>query len=259
MGKGPLGTVVAALLVAAFASLQTTAAHAEAALVAVAANFTEAANQLARQFESETGHKLTISTGSTGQLHAQIKHGAPFDVFLAADDERPRKLEEEGLAVAGSRSTYAVGQLMIWCPRASADVPGRCMEEIRHDATIAIANPELAPYGRAARQVLERQGLWEKVKSRVVYGQNISQVFGLVATGNAMTGIVAKSQLEHAGEAAKGIVLAVDPNDHDPIRQDAVLLVRGMDNPAAIAFMDYLKSPGAREIIAGFGYLDGDK
>ncbi|MCH9806214.1 MAG: molybdate ABC transporter substrate-binding protein [Alphaproteobacteria bacterium] len=249
-------------------------AKAETALVAVASNFIEAANKLSADFASKTGHTVTISTGSTGQLYAQILNGAPFDVFLSADAERPEKLEQDGIAVSGSRFTFALGQLAFWQkdPGFRVTAPDRISRNPVE--TIAIANPKLAPYGRAAQQVMEKQ----RIKSaRVVYGQNIAQTFAMVATGNADAGYVARSQVMlefmnlegtsdleqqksdfQAKAFARGIEF-VHPTLHDPIRQDAVLLKRAKDNPAALAFMAFLKAPETRKTIASFGYLDGDR
>lgn len=259
MRVGQSGKVLAArLLIACLALLPPAAARAETALVAVAANFIGALKEVAVSFEAETGHKLKISSGSTGQLYAQIKHGAPFDVFLSADEESPRKLVEEKIAVAGSRFPYAIGQLAIWCPALKSGQHDDVWAELKTISSVAIANPQLAPYGRAARQSLEKHRLWDTIAARIVYGQNIAQTFALVGTGNAPCGFVARSQLMSAGESKQGVIVPVDTNDHDPIRQDAVLLKRAANNTAAVAFMAYLKTPSARKVIAGFGYLDGE-
>lgn len=236
--------------------LQPGVARADNVLVAVASNFVGPLEELARGFEADTGHTLTISAGATGHLFAQIKSGAPFDVFLAADDERPRMLEKDGVGVAGSRFTYAVGQLAVWCPEEPPSGTGNPWQVLKSAKTIAIANPKLAPYGRASRQALEHHGIWKEVEPRVVYGQNIAQVFALVGTRNSQCGIVARSQLMNAGKSLKGGVTVVDSNDHDAIRQDAVLLERANTNPAATAFLSYLKSPPVRKVIASFGYLE---
>lgn len=253
-------------LIVCAATIQSARASAETAVVAVAANFIEALNALAGPFRAETGHELKISSGSTGQLYAQIKHGAPFDVFLSADEEAPRLLEEDGVAVFGSRMTYAVGQLVFW-----QNDPGWQVTTPDHISrnpvrTVAIANPKLAPYGRAAMQVIDQRPIWYPTKARLVYGQNIAQTYAMVASGNADAGFVARSQvaakLLEAGGNAKAFVLGmtlIDPKLHDPIRQDAVLLKRAQMNAAATAFMSYLKSPAALKIIAGFGYLNGDR
>ena len=232
-------------------------ARAEPALIAVAANFAEPAKALAARFMEETGHKLKISTGSTGQLYAQIANGAPFDVFLSADAERPRKLEENDLAVAGSRFTYAVGRLVLWSP--GVDAAGGSFEAAfngRPHRSIAIANPDLAPYGAAAREALRAKGLWNDVKGRLFFGQNIAQAHAMVATGNAEIGFVARSQLKNSGQ--KGAKWPVPAETHAPINQDAVLLTRARDNVAARDFVSFLKGDSAKKIIEDFGYASGD-
>ncbi|MBU2580153.1 MAG: molybdate ABC transporter substrate-binding protein [Alphaproteobacteria bacterium] len=254
-----IGRWAASLAAIAFAMLtQSAEARAETVLVAVAANFVDALKQVAKAFEAETGHTLKYSAGSTGQLYAQIKNGAPFDVFLAADDERPRLLETEGDAVAGSRFTYGQGQLVWWNPKSIDNCSYGTPCQPRGMKSFAIANPNLAPYGRAAEQVLRTRSDWQELKPKLVFGQNIAQTFAMIATGNADAGIVSRAQIDPAADNAKGSAALIDPNLHDPIRQDAVLLTRAATNPAASAFMTFLKSPSARKIIAGFGYLDGN-
>jgi molybdate transport system substrate-binding protein len=244
------------LLIALFVCWHALAVRAEGALVAVAANFTEAARELVAEFEKQTGHKLSISTGATGQLYAQIINGAPFDIFLAADEERPLRLEQQGMIVEGSRFAYAVGQLVYWRPRPAEGAAGD-IESERDIGSIAIASPKLAPYGRAAQQVLKNKKNWKEIEPKLVFGQNIAQTYAMIATGNADAGYVARSQMKGDLSEAKGFAVLVDPKEHDPIRQDAVLLVRAKDNPAARAFMNFLKSENARKIIARFGYLEG--
>ena len=211
---------------------------------------------MAEDFGAQTGHSLKISTGSTGQLYAQITNGAPFDVFLSADAARPEKLEKVGFAVAGSRLTYALGRLVLW--GAGKTPINERAEAILSDPqfrSLAIANPDLAPYGAAARETLQARGLWDSLKGRLVFGQNIGQTRALVATGNAEIGFVALAQIKDS--SATESYWLVPEKDHQPISQDAVLLTRARDNAAARAFMDYLKSPRARQIIAGFGYENG--
>lgn len=250
-GAGPT-----ALLIAVFVFWQALAVRAESALVAVAANFTEAAQELVAEFEKQTGHKLSISTGATGQLYAQIINGAPFDIFLAADEERPLRLEQQGMTVEGSRFAYAVGQLVYWRPRLAVGATGH-IASARDFGSIAIASPKLAPYGRAALQVLKSKKNWKEIEPKLVFGQNIAQTYAMIATGNADAGYVARSQIKGDLAQAKGFAVLVDPEEHAPIRQDAVLLVRAKNNRAARAFMNFLKSENARKIIARFGYLEG--
>lgn len=233
-------------------------ARAETALIAVAANFTAAAEQLAADYAKESGHTVTFSSGSTGQLFAQIVNGAPFDAFLSADEDRAKTLEEtKGLAVAGSRFTYAEGQLVWWMPRAFlADDKGTF--GVSALKRIAIANPKLAPYGRAALEVLKSRPDWADLQGRLVYGQNIAQAHAMIDTGNADGGLIARSLVQPYVDFDKGLAIAVDTVQHAPIRQDAVLLERGKDNAAATGFLAYLRSPAARETLQAFGYRRGD-
>lgn len=222
--------------------------------VAVAANFTAPLQAIARQFEQDTGDNVIASFGATGQLFAQIRNGAPFEVFLAADDERPASLEAEGWAVAGSRFTYATGTLALWSAREGyVDDQGRVLTHrtFRH---LAIANPKSAPYGLAATQVLDALGLSVAVAPKLVQGQSLSQTLQFVSSGNAELGFVALSQIYKDGKLTSGSAWIVPAALHDPIRQDAVLLRTGKENPAARAFVDYLKGPRAAVIIKSFGY-----
>lgn len=227
----------------------------EEAVVAVATNFSEVAERLARDFERESGHRLTLVAGSTGKLHAQIAHGAPFDVFLSADRESPARLEKEGLAVAGSRFTYATGRLTLWSRE-----PGRVGRDgaatLRQGKfrLLAIANPELAPYGAAAKQALEKLGLWERFKDRIVMGETIGQAHALVASGNAELGFVALSSVLSPRNGTGGSRWEVPTGLYAPIRQDAVLLARAAGNAAARGFLGFLRSRKARAVIEAFGY-----
>src|SRR5688572_31308147 len=173
-----------------------TDATADEVRVAVATNFATVMNTLVERFEETSGHTVLVSSGSTGGHYAQIKNGAPFEAFFAADSERPRLLEAEGVAVSGTRFLYAVGRLALWSARAGyVDADGEVLEtgDFRH---VAIANPELAPYGAAARDVLTARGTWDRLQARVVMGQDIGQAYGFVQTGNAEVGFVAWAQLK---------------------------------------------------------------
>lgn len=229
-------------------------AHAGEVPVAVAANFTAPMQKIAAAFEQATGHKAVLSFGATGKFYAQIKNGAPFQVLLSADDTTPARLEQEGQAVQGSRFTYAVGRLVLWSPREGyVDDQGQVLKA--GDFTyLAVANPKLAPYGLAAVQTLEKLGLGERLQPRFVTGENIAQTYQFVATGNAQLGFVALSQVMEGGKIAKGSAWQVPEALHDPIRQDAVLLATGKDQPAAIALMKFLRSDAAREVIRAYGY-----
>lgn len=231
-----------------------TSAHADQVQVAVAANFMAPMQKIAAGFETDTGHKAALSFGATGKFYAQIANGAPFQVFLAADDATPARLEREGRTVTGSSFTYAVGQLVLWSPTAHyVDARGDILKtgNFKH---LSIANPKLAPYGAAAMQVLENQGLTSLLQPRIVTGENIAQAYQFVATGNAQLGFVALSQVMEDGKITQGSAWIVPSSLHEPIRQDAVLLTSGKDNPAATALMQYLRSDKARAVIKAYGY-----
>ena len=230
-------------------------ATADDTLVAVAANFAEAAERLEASFEATTGHDLVVATGSTGKLFAQIKNGAPFDVLLAADQRRPELLEEEGRAIAGSRFTYAVGRLTLWSPdRDRVATDGAQTLRTGVFRKLALANPDLAPYGLAARETLAALGLLESLRERIVLGENAGQTHALVATGNAELGFVALSSVLNRRNRMPGSRWDVPAELHAPIRQDAVLLTRAAHNAAARAFLEYLRSAEARELIESLGY-----
>lgn len=226
-------------------------APAEEIRVAVASNFADAMQELAGRYEQQSGHKIILAFGSTGKHYAQIKHGAPFSAFFAADVERPEQLEEEGLAVAGSRFTYAIGKLVLWSPRADyVDPAGKVLEQgdFRH---LALANPKLAPYGKAAREVLERRGLWRVLQDRLVRGENIGQAFQFVKSSNAELGFVAWSQVNRPGKPMIGSWWEIPQALYSPIEQQAVLLE---DNPVARDFLTFARSEAALEIIRAHGY-----
>ena len=216
--------------------------------VAVAANFAAPLQALGAAFTQKSGHRVVASTGSSGKFYAQVRNGAPFHVLLSADEATPKRLEEDGLAVAGSRFTYALGRIVLWSAHdALVDGQGEVLRSKRFNK-LAIANPKLAPYGAAAQQAMTRLGVWSAVQGRVVQGENIAQTFQFVASGNAELGFVALSQL--AGER-KGSRWVVPAELHAPIRQDAVLLKQHL---AAHAFLDFLRSAAARELIRASGY-----
>lgn len=232
----------------------TTAAAAAEVKVAVAANFAAAMARLGEAFTAATGHAVTLSSGATGKFYAQVLHGAPFDVLLAADDETPRRLVAEGHAVAGSTFTYATGRLVLWSAQPGlVDAQGAVLasNRIRH---LAIANAKVAPYGAAAQQVLQRRGLAEAYAGRIVTGESVAQAYQFVATGNAEAGFVALSQVAAPGRSAAGSYWLVPADWHTPLRQDAVLLKAGAANPAARALLDYLKTEPARQLIRAHGY-----
>ena len=239
--------VLAGLALAVGASPPALAA---ATNVAVAANFTEAAQEIARAFKDRTGHEAVLSFGSTGQLYTQITQDAPFEVFLSADVERPTKAVEEGFAVPGTQFTYAIGKLVLWSKDPDL-VQGEVTLKNGDFTKIAIANPTAAPYGAAAVQAMESLGVYEQLQPKIVQGNNIAQTFQFVETGNAELGFVALSQVVNDTEGSRW---DVTDDLYDPIKQDAVLLKKGADSEAAKAFLEFLKGPEAAEVIARFGY-----
>lgn len=238
-------------------ALAATAQPARAAevLVAVAANFAEVVEKLRPGFEAATGHRLVATTGSTGKLYAQIRAGAPFQVLLAADAKTPALLEQQGAAVAGSRFTYAVGRVALWSRTpglVAAD--GAATLRAGHFRHLAIANPDLAPYGVAAREVLQATGTWDALRGKLVMGQNIGQAHSLVASGAAELGFVALSAVRAPGRATEGSLWVVPATLHAPLQQDAVLLRAGAANAGARAWLAWLRSPAARALIEAHGY-----
>ncbi|MFI8643575.1 molybdate ABC transporter substrate-binding protein [Pseudomonas iridis] len=230
------------------------AAQADEVQVAVAANFTAPIQAIAADFEKDTGHKLIAAYGATGQFYTQIKNGAPFEVFLSADDTTPEKLEREGDTVKGSRFTYAVGTLALWSAKDGyVDTKGEVLKKNEYQH-LSIANPKTAPYGLAATQVLEKLKLTEATKAKIVEGQNITQAYQFVSTGNAELGFVALSQIYKEGKVTSGSAWIVPASLHDPIKQDAVILNKGKDNAAAKALVEYLKGPKAAAVIKSYGY-----
>lgn len=230
------------------------AAWANEAQIAVAANFASPAKKLAEEFRQRSGHRLALSSGATGKFYAQIRSGAPFDALLSADDETPLRLEKEKLAVTGSRFTYAIGRLALWSPKTGFVDAEAAVLRTNTFSRLAIANPKLAPYGAAAKSTLERLGLWPTLQAKLVQGENIAQAYQFVSSGNVDLGFVALSQLREGREPATGSYWLVPERFHAPLRQDAMLLARGADNAAARAFLEYLRSAPARELIREYGY-----
>lgn len=229
-------------------------ADAETALVAVAANFTKPMAEIAEAFEKSTGHTAKLSYGSSGKFVAQFENGAPFEVFLSADDTSPAKLEESGLGVTGSRFTYAIGKLVLWSASPNlVDSQGQALNSgnFKH---IALAYPKLAPYGVAAVDTLKNLGLLEKLTPLFVQGENIAQTLQFVNSGNAELGFVALSQVIENGKIGSGSGWIVPATLYRPILQDAVLLKTGAENPAAKALLEFLKTPPALAIIEKYGY-----
>lgn len=244
-------TLLLAGLVLVVSSLTTQAAEVQ---VAVAANFTAPMQKIAAEFEKDTGHKALLAFGATGKFYAQIKNGAPFQVFLAADDKIPARLEAEGDTVPGSRFTYAIGTLVLWSAQPGlVDDQGAVLKkgQFKH---LAIASPKTAPYGAAAIAVLTKMSLLSAIEPKFVTGENISQTYQFIATGNAELGFVALSQVMLDGKVTSGSAWIVPSNLHEPIRQDAVMLASGKNQPAAKALVEYLKSDKATAIIKAYGY-----
>jgi molybdate transport system substrate-binding protein len=238
-------------LAVALLAAATLPARADEIRVAVATNFSEPLQALVERFERSSKHTVLVSAGSSGNHYAQIRNGAPFEAFFSADVERPRLLEREGRIVAGSRFLYAVGRLALWSPRSDwIDSDGRVLENGTF-RFLAIANPDLAPYGAAAREVLMARNVWSALQRKLVLGQDVGQTYSFVYTGNAELGFVAYSQIKEPGEAIHGSYWLVPDALHGPIEQEAVLL---RDVPAARAFVEFVKSPAAREVIRGYGY-----
>ena len=231
--------------------------QAEQATVAAAANFAWPMGELEALFEAEGVHELTVVHGSTGQLYAQIVNGAPYDVFLSADRERPRRLTEASLGNAPF--AYALGRLALWT-REQRFADGLTLDALTTSdfRRLAIANPRLAPYGVAARETLQAMGLWETLQAKIVFGENVGQAFAMAETRNAEFGLVALSAavsyMDDDADRSRAAYVTVPPEHHGPIRQDAILLNRGRDNPTALAFIEFLQGMDARRIIAAAGF-----
>ena len=245
------GAVTLLLVGSSCGQSDTTPEKPQLVRVAVAANFAVTLEALTRRFQEETGIAVEVSLGSTGQLYAQIRNGAPYDVFLAADVERPRLLEETNAAVTGSRFTYAVGRLVLYAPKWDSLRSGDIELREREFQHLAIANPLTAPYGTAAQQVLERLGLWHGLQDRIVRGESVGQALQFVHSGAVEVGFVALSQVISLDATEYWIM---PDSMHEPIRQDAVLLRHGDSNSVAKAYIDFLRSEASRQVITSFGY-----
>jgi len=222
--------------------------------VAVASNFTAPMKVLAVQFEKDTGHKVLASYGATGKFYAQIRNGAPFDILLAADDAIPARLDQENATAPHSRFTYAIGKLVLWSAREGmVDAAGNVLKTGKFDH-IAVANPKLAPYGLAAQETLQKLNLFTAQQPKFVTGDNIGQAYQFVASAAAPLGFVAMSQVYEDNKLKSGSAWVVPSSMYSPIRQDAVTLSRGAGNPAATAFITYLKSDKAKAVIRSYGY-----
>jgi molybdate transport system substrate-binding protein len=219
--------------------------------VAVASNFAATARDIAARFAEQSDYDIRITAASTGKLYAQIVNGAPFDVLLAADAERPQRLERSGAGVPGTRFTYALGALVLWSRQVED-----CRAALHGDdgGRIAIANPETAPYGAAAKSFLQRSGLWESLRGRLVVGENIGQTLQFAASGNAELGFIARSQLQAPSLPAASCSWPIPDTMHAPIDQQAILLQRGAASAGAKSFLAFLRGDAGRAIIRRHGY-----
>lgn len=237
----------------------STQCHAATTLVAVASNFTKPMIEIAEAFEKATGHSTNLSFGSSGKFVSQIENGGPFEVFLSADASNPVQLEQSGLAIPGSRFTYAIGKLVLWSSQVNyVDAQGQVLTKggFKH---LALADPKLAPYGATAMEVMKNLAVLDKLQSLFVQGENIAQTYQFISTGNAELGFVGLSQIIDNGRIANGSGWIVPNNLHKPILQDAILLKKGAENPAAPALLKFLKSPEAQTIIRKYGYDIADQ
>jgi molybdate transport system substrate-binding protein len=219
--------------------------------IAVAANFAPTLAKITRAFEEKTGHQVILASGSTGRHYAQIINGAPFDAFFAADAARPRLLEEAGIGIANSRYSYAVGRLVLWSPQPGVVDDTGAILSSTHFHRLAIANPRLAPYGLAAKEVLEGMLLWEKLQDKLVRGENINQAFQFVHSGNAQLGFIAASQLAARGKPAAGSRWLVPAELHTPILQQAIQL---KNSDIVRQFMEFALTSAVEQIIVQNGY-----
>ncbi len=234
--------------------LMCLSAQAGEARVAVASNFAAPMERIAVLFQQESGHTLKVSLGSSGSFYTQIKGGAPFDVFLSADDAIPKRLVQEKLALEGSRFVYALGKLVLWSAQPDlVDAKGAVLNKGNFNK-LAIANPLLAPYGMAAKETLEKLVMWNAMQGKLVKGENITQTYQFVATENAELGFIALSQITKEGKVTEGSWWLVPSQMYKPIKQSAVQLSGAKDKVAAQAFLAFLKSEKAVAIIRGFGY-----
>jgi molybdate transport system substrate-binding protein len=231
------------------------AAHADEIQLAVAANFTAPMRKIADAFEKETGHKPLLAFGTVGKFYAQIRSGAPFEALVSSDKETPDKLIRDGLAIEAARYTYAIGKLVLWSAAPGlVDSKGAILTSgaFQH---VALANPKLAVYGAAGREVMKKLGVWDAVQPKIVLAENLTQAYQFVASGNAEIGFVALSQIIGSeGKIEKGSAWAPPADLYPPIEQDVILLAPGADRPAARALVNYFKTEKARAIIRAYGY-----
>lgn len=251
--KAPI-SYLTLLLVSVCACSYSDSVWADSVTVAVAANFSHPIKAIAKEFEHRSGHTVKLSLGASGKIAAQITQGAPFDLFLSADQARPELLIKKGLAVKGSRFTYALGNLVLWSATAGLiDKQGDILKQGGYNK-LALANPKFAPYGLAALNTLTQLKLVDQTRAKWVFGENISQTFQFVSTGNADIGFVSMSQVTSNGAITKGSGWIVPKHLYQPIQQDLVLLKKSAAKPAALSFHRFMSSEKARLIINSYGY-----
>ncbi len=245
--------IYAACLVAMIPAVN---ASAETAIIAVATNFIQPMREIKKDFEKRHPHKLILSFAASGKLYAQIKNGAPFDVFLSADQDKPMRLVNDALAVKETLTTYAIGELILWSETPNLFQNKSLTELLSSGANrkIALANPRLAPYGFAAFEIIKNLNLDRLIRSRLVMGENISHAYQYVRTGNAKIGFIAKSQLVMDSSSGVGSMMELPKSLYTPIKQDAILINHGKDNAAAKAFMLYLQRDETKALIEQMGY-----
>jgi molybdate transport system substrate-binding protein len=231
-------------------------AFSESATIAVAANFTKTIEVIGEAFEKETGHELKFSFGPTGKLYAQISHGAPFDMFFGADERRPQKTIDDGIGLADTYFVYAQGQIVLYSDQYPVKTQAQSVLENAEFKHLAVANPKNAPYGDRAVEFMKGAGVYAGVEKKLVYGESIAHAFQYVATGNAPIGFVAMSQVVDPQSPVydKGEYWVVPAETYSPINQGALVLKRGQDNAAIAAFVTFLKTDTAKDIIQRFGY-----
>jgi molybdate transport system substrate-binding protein len=231
-------------------------ASAQEITVAAAADLSSVFPQVAAKFEKETGKRVKLNFGSSGQFLLQIENGAPFDVFFSADVQYPQRLESEGLAQTGSLYKYAVGKLVLYVPNDSKLNLADGMRSLQSPQArkIAIANPQHAPYGRAAVEALKKEGLYDLVQGKLVMGENISQTAQFVQSGSADAGIVALSLALSPAMKSAGRYVEVPASDYTPILQAAVILKSSKDKATAALFLDYVRKPEIVKLLAQYGF-----
>lgn len=227
---------------------------AEEVRIAVAANFTAPMQEIAARFETETGGHVVVSGGSSGTLYAQIKQGAPFDVYFAADERWVERLADEGEGIDGTQFVYAIGKLALWSNRKGMVDPDGTILKKGDFGKLAISSPKLAPYGAAARETLKAIGVWENVRTRVIYGQNVTQTYQFVKTGGASIAFVALSQISKNGSIVEGSAWIVPEHLYKPLKQSAILLKRSDRRKICVDFLKFLKGESAKAIIRNYGY-----